>query len=175
MLVATDIAARGIHVDDVNLVVHVDPPAEHKAYMHRSGRTARAGADGRRRHPDDARPARDVRTLTRQAGIKPQQAAVVPGDALLRRLAGPAAEYVTPAPEPVVVARTSAPRSSGGRSSTPRSSAARSSAPRSSGGRGRSGGAASGAAPAGGSAQRTGGYHQPKPASSGGGRRRSGR
>jgi superfamily II DNA/RNA helicase len=46
VLVATDIAARGIHVDDINLVVHVDPPAEHKAYTHRSGRTARAGAAG---------------------------------------------------------------------------------------------------------------------------------
>ncbi len=45
-LVATDIAARGIHVDDVSLVVHADPPVEHKAYLHRSGRTARAGADG---------------------------------------------------------------------------------------------------------------------------------
>src|SRR5699024_6825043 len=45
-LVATDIAARGIHVDDVELVVHADPPAEHKAYLHRSGRTARAGQAG---------------------------------------------------------------------------------------------------------------------------------
>ncbi len=46
VLVATDVAARGVHVDDVNLVIHVDPPAEHKAYLHRSGRTARAGAAG---------------------------------------------------------------------------------------------------------------------------------
>ena len=46
VLVATDIAARGIHVDDVALVVHVDPPAEHKAYVHRSGRTGRAGNGG---------------------------------------------------------------------------------------------------------------------------------
>jgi len=46
ILVATDIAARGIHVDGVDLVVHFDPPAEHKAYLHRSGRTARAGAAG---------------------------------------------------------------------------------------------------------------------------------
>lgn len=45
-LVATDIAARGIHVDDIALVVHADPPADHKAYVHRSGRTARAGASG---------------------------------------------------------------------------------------------------------------------------------
>ena len=46
VLVATDIAARGIDVKDVELVVHVDPPAEHKAYVHRAGRTARAGATG---------------------------------------------------------------------------------------------------------------------------------
>ena len=46
VLVATDVAARGVHVDSVDLVVHVDPPAEHKAYLHRSGRTARAGAEG---------------------------------------------------------------------------------------------------------------------------------
>jgi superfamily II DNA/RNA helicase len=46
VLVATDIAARGVHVDNVDLVVHVDPPTEHKAYLHRSGRTARAGASG---------------------------------------------------------------------------------------------------------------------------------
>ena len=46
VLVATDVAARGIHVDDVDLVVHYDPPADHKDYLHRSGRTARAGATG---------------------------------------------------------------------------------------------------------------------------------
>ena len=46
VLVATDVAARGVHVDDVELVIHVDPPTEHKAYLHRSGRTARAGSEG---------------------------------------------------------------------------------------------------------------------------------
>ncbi|MDP9418100.1 MAG: DEAD/DEAH box helicase, partial [Actinomycetota bacterium] len=46
VLVATDVAARGIHVDDVDLVVHYDPPADHKDYLHRSGRTARAGSEG---------------------------------------------------------------------------------------------------------------------------------
>ncbi len=70
-LVATDIAARGIHVDDVALVVHADPPAEHKAYLHRSGRTARAGAAGTviTLMTDDQ--VRDVRDLTRAAGVKP--------------------------------------------------------------------------------------------------------
>jgi superfamily II DNA/RNA helicase len=70
-LVATDIAARGIHVDDVALVVHADPPVEHKAYLHRSGRTARAGAEGTvvTLMTDDQ--VRDVRALTRAAGITP--------------------------------------------------------------------------------------------------------
>ncbi len=70
-LVATDIAARGIHVDDVALVIHADPPTEHKAYLHRSGRTARAGAAGTviTMMTDDQ--VRDVRQLTRAAGITP--------------------------------------------------------------------------------------------------------
>lgn len=46
VLVATDVAARGIHVDDVDVVIHYDPPEDHKAYLHRSGRTARAGESG---------------------------------------------------------------------------------------------------------------------------------
>ena len=70
-LVATDIAARGIHVDDVALVVHADPPAEHKAYLHRSGRTARAGNAGTVVTLMTSEQVRDVRDLTRAAGIKP--------------------------------------------------------------------------------------------------------
>ena len=46
VLVATDVAARGIHVDGVEVVIHYDPPSDHKTYLHRSGRTARAGTDG---------------------------------------------------------------------------------------------------------------------------------
>ena len=46
VLVATDVAARGIHVDDVQVVIHYDPPSDHKTYLHRSGRTARAGSKG---------------------------------------------------------------------------------------------------------------------------------
>jgi len=46
VLVATDVAARGIHVDEIDVVVHFDPPADHKSYIHRSGRTARAGTSG---------------------------------------------------------------------------------------------------------------------------------
>ncbi|HET7068200.1 MAG TPA: DEAD/DEAH box helicase [Nocardioides sp.] len=70
-LVATDIAARGIHVDDISLVVHADPPAEHKAYLHRSGRTARAGNAGTVVTLMTSDQVRDVRDLTRAAGIKP--------------------------------------------------------------------------------------------------------
>jgi len=70
-LVATDIAARGIHVDDVSLVVHADPPAEHKAYLHRSGRTARAGNAGTVVTLMTSDQVRDVKDLTRAAGITP--------------------------------------------------------------------------------------------------------
>lgn len=70
-LVATDIAARGIHVDDVSLVVHADPPAEHKAYLHRSGRTARAGNAGTVVTIMTSEQVHDVRVLTRAAGISP--------------------------------------------------------------------------------------------------------
>jgi superfamily II DNA/RNA helicase len=70
-LVATDIAARGMHVDDIELVVHADPPVEHKAYLHRSGRTARAGKSGMviTLMTDDQ--VREVHTLTRAAGVRP--------------------------------------------------------------------------------------------------------
>jgi superfamily II DNA/RNA helicase len=71
VLVATDIAARGIHVDDVSLVIHADPPVEHKAYLHRSGRTARAGAEGTVVTLMIDSQVSDVRTLTRKAGVKP--------------------------------------------------------------------------------------------------------
>ncbi|MPZ97300.1 MAG: DEAD/DEAH box helicase [Propionibacteriales bacterium] len=86
-MVATDIAARGIHVDDIRLVVHADPPVEHKAYLHRSGRTARAGADGTVvTLMTDAQVA-DVRTLTRKAGIKPTTTRLQAGHPLLAELA----------------------------------------------------------------------------------------
>ena len=87
-LVATDIAARGIHVDDVALVIHADPPTEHKAYLHRSGRTARAGAEGTVITLMTDEQVRDVRDLTRLAGIKPTTTKVSgPGHAMLEQLA----------------------------------------------------------------------------------------
>ena len=111
VLVATDIAARGIHVDDVALVVHVDPPTEHKAYLHRSGRTARAGAGGTVvtiATPDQAG---EVRTLAKQAGIRPTTVPVRPGSTEITALTGPAAAYVQPAP----VVEQPQQRSGGGR------------------------------------------------------------
>jgi superfamily II DNA/RNA helicase len=87
-LVATDIAARGIHVDDVALVIHADPPTEHKAYLHRSGRTARAGNEGTVITLMTDEQQRDVRDLTRQAGIKATTTKVNgPGHAMLEQLA----------------------------------------------------------------------------------------
>jgi superfamily II DNA/RNA helicase len=102
-LVATDIAARGIHVDDVALVVHADPPAEHKAYLHRSGRTARAGATGTVVTLMTDEQVGDVRKLARAAGVAPTITRLRPGDPLLARLAPGRRSFVTPpAPQPAV-------------------------------------------------------------------------
>jgi superfamily II DNA/RNA helicase len=137
VLCATDIAARGIHVDDVAIVVHVDPPAEHKAYLHRSGRTARAGAEGAVvtiATPDQAG---EVRTLARQAGITPEVSAIKPGAREITALIGPAAPYVEPAP--VVEPQ---PQGNGGGRRRGGSGRGSSGGAASSGGRSSSGGAA---------------------------------
>ncbi len=73
VIVATDIAARGIHVDDVKLVVHYDAPAEHKAYTHRSGRTARAGEAGTVITMTTREDLRDVVALQAKAGVTARQ------------------------------------------------------------------------------------------------------
>ncbi|HEU5425817.1 MAG TPA: DEAD/DEAH box helicase [Actinocrinis sp.] len=86
-LVATDIAARGIHVDDVALVVHADPPVEHKAYLHRSGRTARAGNSGTVITLMTDAQVGEVRQLTRKAKIEATTTRLAPGDPLLGTLA----------------------------------------------------------------------------------------
>jgi superfamily II DNA/RNA helicase len=138
-LVATDIAARGIHVDDVNLVIHADPPVEHKAYLHRSGRTARAGAEGIviTLMTDDQ--VADVRDLTRKAGIKATTTRVDASHPLLKQLAP--GERTLTEPLVLVVDEANTARRSGGA----RSGGARS-------GGGRAGGARSGAAANGGRA-----------------------
>ena len=71
VLVATDIAARGIDVKDVELVVHIDPPAEHKAYVHRAGRTARAGASGTVVTLTFAEDQRATEKMMAKAGVHP--------------------------------------------------------------------------------------------------------
>jgi superfamily II DNA/RNA helicase len=69
-LIATDVAARGIHVDDVSLVVHVDPPETHKDYLHRAGRTARAGAKGTVVSLASSGNRKRVHNLGKEAGVK---------------------------------------------------------------------------------------------------------
>ena len=86
VMVATDIAARGIHVDNIELVVHVDPPTEHKAYLHRSGRTARAGAAGTVVTLMLPEQRSDVTQLMRKAGISPTHSTVVPGSPVIASL-----------------------------------------------------------------------------------------
>ena len=134
VLVATDIAARGIHVDDIALVIHVDPPAEHKAFLHRSGRTARAGAEGivaTVMTPDQAG---DVRSLARAAGISPTVTKVDPKHPLLAELTGPVAPKVAPRPpRPEDVAVRQRPGQPGRRRGQAAGANPRSSAPRSGG------------------------------------------
>jgi superfamily II DNA/RNA helicase len=86
-LVATDIAARGIHVDEVSLVVHADPPVEHKAYLHRSGRTARAGDAGTVVTLMTDAQVEEVRDLIRKARITATTARVATGNPLIETLA----------------------------------------------------------------------------------------
>ncbi|AEG43165.1 DEAD/DEAH box helicase [Isoptericola variabilis] len=119
VLVATDIAARGIHVDDVELVVHVDPPAEHKAYLHRSGRTARAGSGGDVVTVMLPEQRADVRDLTRKARISAQPRPVAPGDPAVMALVGEVAAYVAPTPPapPAQPKRTAAGPAAGAPSS----------------------------------------------------------
>jgi superfamily II DNA/RNA helicase len=108
VLVATDIAARGIHVDGIDLVIHADPPAEHKAYLHRSGRTGRAGAAGVVVTLQTTAQAADVRALMRKARIVPLAATVGPGSALLRSIAGKPARPPAPQPRPAALAQEAA-------------------------------------------------------------------
>ena len=86
-LVATDIAARGIHVDDIALVIHADPPEEHKAFLHRSGRTARAGAEGTVITMVTENMRRHTKRLAKDAGIDPIMKTVVKGDPILTDIA----------------------------------------------------------------------------------------
>ena len=97
VLVATDVAARGVHVDDVELVVHVDPPMEHKAYLHRSGRTARAGSEGDVVTLVLPAQEKDVAQLLRKAGIQVGMQRVTKNSDAVVALVGDVAPYVKPA------------------------------------------------------------------------------
>ncbi|MFF5255055.1 DEAD/DEAH box helicase [Streptomyces leeuwenhoekii] len=100
VLVATNVAARGIHVDNLDLVVNVDPPTDHKDYLHRGGRTARAGESGSvvtLVTPDQRR---GMSRLMSSAGITPRITAVRSGEAELSRITGAQA----PSGVPVVIA-----------------------------------------------------------------------
>ena len=120
VLVATDIAARGVHVDDVELVVHIDPPAEHKAYLHRSGRTARAGRAGDVVTVVLPEQRRDTQALLRKAGITATPQQVSADSDSVQALVGEVAPYQAPVAVPVA-APAARPRSGPARSRRPRS------------------------------------------------------
>ena len=125
VMVATDIAARGIHVDEVDLVVHVDPPAEHKAYLHRSGRTARAGNDGDVVTLVLPEQRRDFSALARAAKIAVQPTPVRAGDrqivAVSGEVAAPVAAAQIPSEAAQLVKGDSAPSGGSGRAGGGRS------------------------------------------------------
>jgi superfamily II DNA/RNA helicase len=117
VLVATDVAARGIHVDDVDLVVHYDPPADHKDYLHRSGRTARAGATGTVLSMLLPEQARDAERLFERAGLDVPVTAVAPGHDAVLALGRSGEPIVVRAEEPTPAQRAASGR--GGRSGRP--------------------------------------------------------
>ncbi|MFC7921368.1 DEAD/DEAH box helicase [Streptomyces cinereoruber] len=88
VLVATDVAARGIHVDALDLVVNVDPPADGTDYLHRGGRTARAGESGVVVTLVTPEERRDVARVMADAGIRPTVTRVRSGEAELTRITG---------------------------------------------------------------------------------------
>ncbi|WP_100343656.1 DEAD/DEAH box helicase [Compostimonas suwonensis] len=146
VLVATDVAARGVHVDNIELVIHVDPPAEHKAYLHRSGRTARAGEEGDVVTIVLPVQKRDTAALLKKAAITVTPQEVTATSAAVLELVGDVAAFVKPAPRAVREERSFG-GNGGGRSQganaqrkrAGRSEGGRSDGGRSAGGRGRSG------------------------------------
>ncbi|WFE67429.1 DEAD/DEAH box helicase [Micromonospora sp. WMMD714] len=88
VLVATDVAARGIHVDGVSLVLHIDPPKDPKDYLHRAGRTARAGESGAVATLVLPKQRRTTLAMLEKAGVEPAETRVRVGDAVLAELTG---------------------------------------------------------------------------------------
>jgi superfamily II DNA/RNA helicase len=121
VLVATDVAARGLHIDDVGLVVHFDPPNDHKDYLHRSGRTGRAGATGTVLALADPGQVREVARLQEAAGVSPARHQVQPGDPAVRDLATAGAPIPPRPPQPERTASAGQPgRGRPGRGARPR-------------------------------------------------------
>ncbi|MCZ2401846.1 DEAD/DEAH box helicase [Paenarthrobacter sp. Z7-10] len=116
VLVATDVAARGVHVDDVELVIHVDPPTEHKAYLHRSGRTARAGSDGTVVTITLPEQQSDVKKLMKAAGVDVSFERVTTSSPLIAKLVGEVADKIDPRTRAALMAAKTAQQ--GGGSST---------------------------------------------------------
>jgi superfamily II DNA/RNA helicase len=151
VLVATDVAARGIHVDDVSVVLQVDPPADHKDYLHRSGRTARAGDKGTVVTLALPHQRRTMERMAREAGIDAMPTKAVPGDERLAAT-GASAPSGVPVPEDQVrrvlegekrgrrsggyAGGHGGPRTGGPRSGGPRNAGPRSGGPRGEGSRG---------------------------------------
>jgi superfamily II DNA/RNA helicase len=100
VLVATDVAARGIHVDGVELVVHFDPPNDHKDYLHRSGRTARAGATGLVVTLAMREQVREIQRLHDAAGVQPASHHVSAGHPVVREIATTGTPVPPPPPAP---------------------------------------------------------------------------
>ncbi|MFF2045369.1 DEAD/DEAH box helicase [Kitasatospora sp. NPDC058170] len=128
-LIATNVAARGIHIDGLDMVVNVDPPIDHKDYLHRGGRTARAGESGTVVTLVLPEQRREVNRLMTVAGIRPTTTRIRPGDAELARITGartPTGTPVTvtvaaaaPAPEAKPAGSSPRRRSGGKRSGLP--------------------------------------------------------
>ncbi|WP_258803744.1 DEAD/DEAH box helicase [Pseudarthrobacter sp. NS4] len=113
VLVATDVAARGVHVDDVELVIHVDPPTEHKAYLHRSGRTARAGSDGTVVTLTLPEQQSDVKKLMKAAGVEVNFERVTANSPIVAGLVGDMAEKIDPRTRAALLAKNAAQQGGG--------------------------------------------------------------
>jgi superfamily II DNA/RNA helicase len=120
-LVATNVAARGIHIDGLDLVVNLDPPNGHKDYLHRGGRTARAGESGTVVTLVLPSQRRAMERMMATAGITPACAKVRPGDEELARITGARVPSGIPVviPEPVIERARRNPSPSGSRWSRP--------------------------------------------------------
>jgi len=117
VLVATDVAARGIDVDDVSLVLQADPPHDGKDYLHRAGRTARAGTDGLVASVVLPRQRRRMDRILREAGVQERPRGVRPGDRLTELTGGaaPGGEPVTAEQYKALIAPQRPARRKGGR------------------------------------------------------------